>query len=266
MITVCYVGICVIMMLLENFLLFPAPRVDRGDWSPEFAHEEFEFTSSDGTELHAWILPKKDAKRYIVYFHGNGAHVAFTGKKLNRLRTHFDATVMGFDYRGYGKSKGAAHERGILLDGVAALDAFVKEQGIETKDVILVGRSLGGSVATHVASQRQVKALVIDSSFDSLMSVAWGHYPWLPVPMLMRNRMNTWKWAEEVEEPVIQFHGDEDRTVPYKHGKKLHQAIASKNKKFVKIEGGRHNESTRLVFYDETLVFIEGLADEKAAR
>ena len=59
--------------------------------------------------------------------------------------------VMAWNYRGYGNSTGCADIPNILEDGEAVLKFVVEELKIEGK-IGVYGRSLGGVVATHLAS------------------------------------------------------------------------------------------------------------------
>jgi fermentation-respiration switch protein FrsA (DUF1100 family) len=254
-----YVLIIMLMMFFENYLIFPAPGANAGDWNPPIAFEEVEFESADGTRIAGWVLPKQGANNHVMYFYGNGENVALIAGKLNEMRKSFDATVMAIDYRGYGKSDGRPQETGVLQDGLRGIEFFAKHQNIDTSNIIVAGRSLGGSVAVHVAKSVPVRAVVIESTFDALVSVAAGHYPWLPVQWLMRNRFKSINWAVDVKAPLLQFHGTQDRIVPIKHGKHLHESFASAQKTFVEVDGGRHNEPPRKIYFQRTREFIDGL-------
>ena len=75
---------------------------------------------ADSTKLHGWYIPNPEAKRLIVYSHGNGEHVADQANLVFRLQSQLSATVFVYDYRGYGRSRGKPTERGCVADGMAA--------------------------------------------------------------------------------------------------------------------------------------------------
>lgn len=60
--------------------------------------------------------------------------------------------VLIVSYRGYGKSEGAPTEDGIKKDAVAALRYLERRHDINTSNIFLFGRSLGGAVALHLCS------------------------------------------------------------------------------------------------------------------
>ena len=53
--------------------------------------------------------------------------------------------------------------------------------GVPREDLVVWGRSLGGAVAVDVAGRCGARGLVLDRTFHSMVEVAAGHYPWLPV-------------------------------------------------------------------------------------
>lgn len=236
-------GIVLLLSWFENSMIYPAPDRTLGDWKPSWLEfEEARFQSSDGTNLHGWLLEQKDARGTMLVCHGNGEHVSFMAEELDFLRRHFQVNVMAFDYRGYGKSNGKPSEFGVLDDAEAALSWLVSRTGTSPQKVILLGRSLGGAVAVHLAAENQPAALVLDRTFSSLPEVAQHHFPWLPVQWLMKNRYPSAQRITRYDGPLFQVHGKPDRVVPFPLGEKLFQASPSENKTFVAEENLGHND------------------------
>ena len=116
-----YVGLLVLLLLLENYLLYPAPKFPAGDWqAPYLRHEEVSFAAADGTQLVGWLAEHPSPQAVLMYCHGNGDCLGYLGPHLFELRQRHRLTVFAFDYRGYGKSAGSPSEAGILADGHAA--------------------------------------------------------------------------------------------------------------------------------------------------
>ena len=55
-------------------------------------------------------------------------------------------------YRGYSESEGVPSEEGLKMDGISILDWLSTCTQIDRNQIYLFGRSLGGAVACHVAS------------------------------------------------------------------------------------------------------------------
>ncbi len=258
-----YLLIVVLMVLFERYLVYPAPGSDMGNWQPDAPFEEVRFDSNDGTQLVGWIIEHPAPKFYVLYFHGNAENVALTLPTLLEIRQYLEATVLAVDYRGYGKSGGKPFERGLCADGQAALKFFAENRGLRSDQIVVMGRSVGGAVATYVASENDVQALVLQSTFDEMVGVAAKKFPWISVRLLMRNRFVATAWAERVRCPVIQFHGTADRIVPMQHGQKLHEHFDVPHKSFNEVPGGRHNDANRPLFYQKSKRFFEEIREKR---
>lgn len=237
-----YLGVVVVISLLERFLMYPAPSPDSGDWAPShLAFEEMLQTTTHGNVVHGWYLEHENPSATILFCHGNGEHVGYLGDELAYLRDRYSVNVLAFDYRGYGKSRGKPFEQGVLTDADAAY-AWLTENGHAKPDkIILWGRSLGGAVATHLAGKNGAQLLVLDRTFNSMVDVACDHYPWLPVRLMLRNRYPSEKRIQNYAGPVFQVHGRLDSVVPFESGERLYEAAPGTDKRFLTPEGLTHN-------------------------
>ena len=240
---VVYCLVLLVLLFLENMLVYPAPRYPEGDWQATWLeHEDISFNSADGTKLHGWYVEHPQPKAVILYCHGNGTHVAYTAEFLAEMRDEFQVSIFAFDYRGYGRSEGKPAEKGILEDADAAQEWLAKRAGIEKKDVVLMGRSLGGGIALHLAAENGARGVILQNTFTSLHDAAASHYPWVPVRLLMKNRYDSLSRISRYSGPLFISHGTADRIVPFAHGQKLF-AAATGPKEFFEIAGGDHNDS-----------------------
>ena len=144
------------------------------------------------------------------------------------------------NYRGYGDSPGSPSVKAIKQDSLNVLDWLSETQGISTQNIVIMGRSLGSGFAVWVASQRQVKAVVLVSPFDTLTAVGQHHYPWLPVKWLLRQNMEPQQWAKNIDRPSLILVGDRDRIIPNQHSEKVRDALAG-TVEWISIAGADHN-------------------------
>lgn len=253
-----YLGVLVVLTLLETFLMYPAPNPEDGDWEAAWLpHEDVRITTTAGNEIHGWFCEHDDPQHVILLCHGNGEHVAYMAEEIEFLRTRFNASVFAFDYRGYGKSAGKPFESGILTDGNAAQQWLAERSGIQANSIVLWGRSLGGAVAVHLAAENGAKALVLDRTFSSMVDVASSHYPWLPVRLLLRNRYPSDKRIASFAGPLLQVHGEPDRVVPFRFGKALFESATTSKKEFLSSQTLHHNSPWPDEFYEAVGTFLD---------
>lgn len=247
-----------LIRMIERSLVYPRPSRERGDWRPRWLRpQNVWFRSADNTKLHGWYVPNSDARRLVVYSHGNGEHVADLSSLVVRLQQHLQATVFVYDYRGYGRSRGNPAERGCVADCMAAQRWLADREGVSTEDIVLVGRSLGGGVSVAAASEQGARALVLEATFSRMTDAAAVMYPWLPVRLVMRNRYNSIRRIQKYTGPTFQSHGTDDEVVPLWMARKLFDSSPSRTKQFYEINFARHNDTPPPAYYAALSGFLD---------
>jgi fermentation-respiration switch protein FrsA (DUF1100 family) len=253
-----------LIKLIERSLVYPRPSRERGDWRPRWLRpQNVWFRSADNTKLHGWYVPCPEARRLVVYSHGNGEHVADQASLVARLQTHLQATVFVYDYRGYGRSRGKPSERGCIADGMAAQLWLAEKEGVGVDDIVLIGRSIGGGVSVAAAAEQGAKALVLEATFSRMTDAAAHLYPYLPVRLVMRNRYNSIRRIQRYEGPMFQSHGTDDEVVPLSMAQMLFESAPSQLKEFYEINFARHNDTPPPAYYAALSAFLDR-ADEQS--
>jgi pimeloyl-ACP methyl ester carboxylesterase len=138
------------------------------------AYRDVTFTTRDGLQLAAWLIPCPGSRRAVVVCHGLGANKnVFVDVAPILHRAGYN--VLMFDFRGHGDSAGyttsfGPHE---ALDVEAAV-AYLQDHGFD--QIIGYGFSMGGAALLYAVPHLPVlRGVVLDSTyadFAPLMAAA----------------------------------------------------------------------------------------------
>jgi len=215
-------------------------------------HEEVSIRTGDGERLHGWLIPAASAHRLLLFFHGNAGNISHRLDSI-ALFQGLGLNVLIVDYRGYGQSTGKPSEPGMYRDVEAVWDYATTERGFPPSDIIVFGRSLGGSVAAWLSARRQPAALIVESTFTSAPDLAAELYWWLPARLLTRLRFDTRAQLKQIQCPVLIIHSRDDDLISFSHAQAL-IAAASSPKRLLAIRGD-HNSG----FLESGETYVSGL-------
>ena len=214
--------------------------------------QNVEFVTEDKVRLHGWFIPDKNAKRTVLFFHGNAGNISHRLESIEIFH-RLELNVFIIDYRGYGQCEGKISEKGTYRDAEAAWNYLINTQGINEQEIIIFGRSLGASIASWLASKHTPAALIIESGFTSVPSMGQRFYPFLPIRWLTHFKYDTRQYVKNISCPVMVAHSKNDEIIPYDEGREIFHA-AAEPKQFLEMRGG-HNDG----FMVSGSTYIEGL-------
>lgn len=217
------------------------------------------FTTDDGIKLHGRFFDCPKPKAVILYCHGNAGTVESWSLAASELQQSQQCAVLVFDYRGYGKSEGTPSEAGLFRDARTARRWLAKRTGVQEKDIVLLGRSLGGGVAVELAAKDGARGLILQNTFSSLPDVAAYHVPWLLPHWMMTQRFDSIEKIQHYRGPLLQCHGDKDRLIPIKLARNLFDE-APGEKHFITIPGGDHNDPPNDAYQKALREFLASLS------
>ena len=243
---------------LDEILLFfrrSFPKVIGNPAGLKF--EDAWFKAADGTKLHGWYCPTDKPRAVVLFAHGNAGNLSHRAATMQRWQRELRTTILIFDYRGYGRSEGGPSVEGILQDARAARKFLAERAKAPESQLVLAGESLGGAVAVDLAAQSPARGLVLQNTWSSLKDVAIVHYPKLAF-LVPPGKLDSATLIGKFKGPLLQCHGDADRTIPFDLGEKLFQA-ANEPKQFVRNRGNDHNDRLPEQYWRELDRFIGGL-------
>jgi alpha-beta hydrolase superfamily lysophospholipase len=219
-----YLGVGLVLWVLQDRMLFPAPGGIGRDSLDQTAFEKgampLDLEASDGTKLYGWYLRGRQratgSGRLLLYFHGNAERVSDYAP-LYQVLMEQGWDVLTIAYRGYpGSQELVPSEAGLALDAQAAWSWAV--QRYPPGRIVVHGRSLGGGVAAHlVAGEANPAGLVLESTFASVRELARRIAPVYPLRWLLRNPFDTRVLAPHFGVPVLIMHSRDDQVIPIEH-------------------------------------------------
>jgi len=259
-----YAGMGLVLFFSQSRLVFhPVKEIE---YSPQELGIEFEevfFDAAPGVRLNGWYVPGSGSSLTVLFCHGNAGNI---GHRLDSISFFHELglSCFIFDYRGYGESTGKPTEQGTYLDAAAAYKWLTDERKTDPANVIIFGRSLGASVAAHLASRARACGLVLESGFTSYVDMGRRLYPYMPVRTFARFKYSTMQYIKNVKVPVMIVHSREDEIVPFEFGLQLYEA-ANQPKKFVEISGSHNDGSvvSKQLYRDSWKQWLRRLADSK---
>jgi hypothetical protein len=231
-----YAAICAALYLTQRSMLYFPTAESRSE------HAEVLTIATDGALLKIWHVTNP-GDHALLYFGGNGEDVAADIAPLSTALPH--TALYLANYRGYGGSTGAPSEKALLADAELLFDR-VHEQHPR---VAVMGRSLGSGVAVHLASVRDVSKLVLVTPYDSVLRIAQGRLPFVPVSWLLEDTFDSLSKAPRVHAPVLVLLAELDSSIPRANSERLVSTLGSGQASVRTFSGADHNSISDLADY-----------------
>jgi len=237
----------VLACAMQRSVLFPAPPAGGGDALSRVPGAEGLWLETPHARSEAWFLPAlapaPDAAPparapLVIFAHGNGELIDDWALAFEPLR-RMGAAVLLVEYPGYGRSQGSPSQRSIAAAMTSAYDAMRTRSDIDPAKIVAYGRSLGGGAACALARERDVAALVLESTFTSVRPLARSFF----VPgFLVRDPFDNLEVLRGYPGPVLIVHGEHDEIIPAAHAAELHAAATRSQ---LALEPCGHNDCPR---------------------
>jgi pimeloyl-ACP methyl ester carboxylesterase len=178
----------------------------------------FTYNRMDGKTRHAFLGTRANAKGTILYLHGNGMLAATSLQPLTFLNG-FGMDVAVMEYTGYGPHKGRPSDAQLRKDVAGIVTALRKRQ--PNKPILMVGSSLGGSLAIITAMDNNIDGLVTLGAFTRTADFAGGAAAQI---VKSANAFDALGAAGGITIPWTIVHCKQDRTIPVSHAHRLYSA------------------------------------------
>jgi len=195
--------------------------------------------------LVGWNFSPYPKRKTVLFCHGNYGNISYTDFVIKLCHRH-QLNCLVFDYRGYGESEGAPSPYGVCHDGEAAYKYLSKR--VPAKSIIIWGMSLGGAVATYIASRNPCHCLILMATFSSIddifvdtyYSTKPGFLPRLATMVfgMLVDPMPSKSRICDVKCPILIMHSPDDELIPYSNAIRLYDSINHGCRQLIEISGG----------------------------
>ncbi|MEM1258281.1 MAG: alpha/beta fold hydrolase [Bacteroidota bacterium] len=246
-----YIAISLVLYFIQDYMLFKPERLpeDFEFFYENQITEEYNIETRDGATINGLHFKSADPRGVVFYLKGNSKSIRGWGKfAVDFTRHNYDVIMV--DYRGFGKSTGRRTQKAVKRDMQVVYNQ-IKEK-VSEKYIILYGRSLGSGFAAKLASMNHPRMLILDAPYYSLSKVAKKYIPFMPLSLLIKFPMPTYKWLKYVKCPIHIVHGTDDRLIPFKSSVRLSK-INPELTTLYSVIGGGHKDLNQFESYHKML-------------
>ncbi len=237
-------AVVVLWVVQERLVFVPPPTpVQQGRGATRI-----DFMSTDGQPLFGLLVraptggPPGVLDRLILHFHGNGDLADSWIDWAREAAGQTGWSLFLAEYRGYGGLPGRPTYDGVIQDGRAALAVLEARYGLTPGEIVLYGHSLGSGLATQLAVEQGVRAVVLEAPFTSAADVIRRTFgpplSWV-LPFISRIDIAPVDQVRSIDAPVWVVCGGEDEVAPAWMGRSVFDAALRKGE-FLLVPEARH--------------------------
>ncbi|WP_432449296.1 alpha/beta hydrolase [Aliiroseovarius marinus] len=221
-------------------------------------HEKMSQRGYKGLVL--WVAKPKPGRPTVLYLPGSGGDLKVRTRKF-RFFIAKGYGVVAMAYPGMAGSKGEPSRKRIQ----SLANQLYRDIGKFTpsKDIVIMGESLGTGVALEIATSkagraRPPSAIILQSPYTSLVDLTAAKNPAL-LPFFV-SRTDLWpskRTIQKLKLPIFIMHGKRDKTVPFKMGKTLYALSPSRNKVLATHPDAGHSSIWRSVILKQMHAWLK---------
>ena len=231
--------------------------------------EFLKLKTKDNIYLDAWDINPNCSNKYVIICQG------ISSEKSNILlqKAYLDFYnngwgVLVFDYRGRGKSSGAFSRYGAQRDIESAYE-YLKQKGIHTDHIGIIGHSMGTGVAADFAANNNIAFLILLNPFSLAADMAKNIAQKVKMPFVikqvltklpcsmfpLKNKFDNIKALSNINKPVLILHNKKDGTIPVELARKLYKNTKNANITYLELDGEDHEINKEKI--EECLCFLK---------
>lgn len=227
--------------------------------------DEVRLVMPDGVALHGWLKrpegfeTARPGKRYplVIVYGGVRREVSAFVSRPDAAR---DWGWLVVNYRGFGLSEGAPSGNTVVEDAKRIYDWAAARSDVDSRNIVVLGRSLGTHVAVAVAAARQARAAILATPFDSFTALAERHFPAVLAEWVLAGRYDPASLAPRISVPALFVLAENDSVTPAEHGRALASRWGGTTKTVLLAGAGHGGIERRDEFWRSVGAFLTTLA------
>ena len=222
--------ICFILSISQKYIFFH-PWNDASSYEQLQKISDFEEVNieSNGNNLNWWMYynnPKWEKSPLVIYFGGNAQNSS------NTMAYYFDSWIFDYfewynvlmvDYPEYGYSEWDIGEKAMFKAANDIYNRAINQPDIDTKNIVIIGYSIGTGVATYCASINKVKWLILIAPYDQALSLYNNAINIFhgPLKLLAKYKFDSLSYSNNIDIEVQVITSYDDEVINYKFSQNL---------------------------------------------
>ena len=246
---ICNAKLTINNCFISYFVFSPNKKLNEIPADLNLKYEEVWINLPNKNKLYGWyILADKKTDKNIIYCHGTKGNISTYLPGIEQLHK-VGANILIVDYEGFGKSTGEALISNTLSDALAMYHFLVDKKNVKPENISLFGYSYGGAVVAELALQRNVHAILLESTFSSLKRIAFLKYTKIASLFIPNSLLDTQKNIKLINVPVIVAYAGNDTVIPVTNSLDLYEE-ANYPKYLFKINNAEHYNIFKFVTHE----------------
>ncbi len=263
------IAIIILLLIIILYLIFqwmvnsfknPERKHDRTPLDRGIDFKEVKIPTRNQRLLYGWLMMKNKNNPTLILVHGWGRNVARMLPYIEQLHNK-GFNLLTFDARHHGSSDrdDFSTMKKFAEDIQASLDFIEKSTDIINTNYGVIGLSIGGGAAIYASAfdsriRRVVAVGAFANPYDIMkMQLQQHHIPFVPIGYLfiayLQNKVGfkfediaPEKHIQKAEARFLLIHGEEDKTIPVSHAKRLQNAAGNSQASLWLIPGRGHSD------------------------
>lgn len=214
--------------------------VENSEYHENLQNHVIKINSKESINLLYFINENSD--KLILFSHGNAGHIYNRFNFIERFGEI--ASIIMFDYRGFGLSKGISTEKSANEDIYEVWNFIINKLKINPSNIILYGESLGCSISLHLVytliklGKYLPGAIICQSGFYNLKELIKENYGYL-LTFFIHSKFDNIKYIKKIKNkiPLLIIHSANDEMIHIKHAHKIIKEIGIIEDKLITISG-----------------------------